>query len=669
MTAERRRTQMTHTPEILAPAGDPQAFLAALAAGADAIYLGLKNFSARMQATNFSITEVARLTELARSKNCRVYVAVNNLLKANELEAAGRLVRRLERDVAPAALIVQDLAMLDLARQAGYTGELHLSTLANLSHPGALHAAAELGASRVVLPRELSIDEIKIMDAQRPPELSLEVFVHGALCFCVSGRCYWSSYMGGLSGLRGRCVQPCRRMYTHKHRKERFFSCQDLSVDVLVKALMEVPGVSSWKIEGRKKGPHYVFYAVTAYKMLRENPTDQRVQKEAQAILDKSLGRPGTHYGFLPQRPGNPVSKDQETSSGLLAGKITNTPEGKAFFKPRFPLLRNDLLRAGYEDQRWHKIIKVRKDVPKAGRFDLDFGKGSSPKSGAPVFLVDRREPQLVQLLDGLNRELEALKPRSGKDKSVNFHPTLPEPWRPAPGEKHFRRMIVRRKPEKGRGQGGDSGLWLSPGLIKGLSRTLYPRIWWWLPPVIWPGDEEGTIRVLSRMTRLGARKFVCNAPWQVRLFEGREKLQFMAGPFCNIANPMALECLVRLGFSSAIVSPELPQETLLELPRLSPLPLGIVTKGFWPVGITRIKTAAVPQGEAVSSKPREDFWTWKYGPNYWIFPGWPMDLEEHLGELEQAGYAFNITLEETLPKQMPQPSRTSTFNWTNPLL
>ncbi len=661
---------MTHTPEILAPAGDTQAFLAALAAGADAIYVGLKNFSARMQAANFSIKDLARLTELARAKNCRVYAAVNNMLKANELEAAGRLVHRLQRDVGPAGLIVQDLAMLDLARQAGYTGELHLSTLANLSHPAALRTAAALGASRVVLPRELNIDEIKLLDAQRPPELGLEVFVHGALCFCVSGRCYWSSYMGGLSGLRGRCVQPCRRLYAHKNRKERFFSCLDLSLDVLVKALLDAPGVVSWKIEGRKKGPHYVFYAVRAYKMLREAPTDQRVQKEAQAILEKALGRPGTHYGFLPQRPGNPLSKDKETSSGLLAGKITKTPEGKAFFKPRFRLLRNDLLRVGYEDQRWHKVIKVRKDVPKAGRFDLEFGKGRGPNSGASVFLVDRREPELVKLLDGLQKELDALSVPGSADKSSSFRPVLPPPWKPVSGEaKRFMRMTVRRKPEKGRGHGGVSGLWLSPGLVKGLSRTLYPRIWWWLPPVIWPGDEEGTVRVLSRMTRLGARKFVCNAPWQAALFEGREKLQLMAGPFCNIANPLALECLARLGFSMAVVSPELPQETLQALPGQSPLPLGYVGSGFWPVGITRIRSAAVPQGEPVASPQREEFWTWKYGPNFWIYPGWPLDLSEHAADLEQAGYAFRISLEETLPKGMPKPGRTSDFNWSNQLL
>lgn len=273
-------------PEILAPAGDVPSFLAGLAAGADAIYLGLKNFSARMQAENFGLTELSRLTDLAHASGARVYVAMNTLLKPDEPAQAFRLAARLARQVRPDGLIIQDLALLDLARQAGFEGGLFLSTLANLTHPQSLLEARALGASRVILPRELSIDEIRLMGAACPEGLDLECFVHGALCYCVSGRCYWSSYMGGKSGLRGRCVQPCRRVYRQggqgaaqalirqaapdalargrrpdgrperedvrsrreaprrspraasrpgKEHEGRWFSCQDLSLDVLVK--------------------------------------------------------------------------------------------------------------------------------------------------------------------------------------------------------------------------------------------------------------------------------------------------------------------------------------------------------------------------------------------------------------------------------------------------
>ena len=292
----------TRKPEILAPAGDVQSFLAAMAAGADAVYLGLKHFSARMQADNFGSTELSRMVELANANDRRIYVAFNTLVKPEDVPAAGRLLARLARDVNPHGLIVQDPGVLDLARQAGYTGGLFLSTLANVTHPEALKAARDMGATRVILPRELSIDEIRQIAAACPEDLELEMFIHGALCWCVSGRCYWSSYMGGKSGLRGRCVQPCRRMYTQRGHAGRFFSCLDLSLDVLARTVADIPRLSCWKIEGRKKGPHYVYHVVAAYKMLRDNPDDPQARKDAGRILEMALGRPSTRARFLPHR-------------------------------------------------------------------------------------------------------------------------------------------------------------------------------------------------------------------------------------------------------------------------------------------------------------------------------------------------------------------------------
>jgi len=200
-------------PSILAPAGSKASFLAALAAGADAVYCGLKQFSARMEAKNFSIEELIPLARLARDKGIKVHVTLNSLLKPGDLVRAGQALEQLSQWVKPDALIIQDLALVQLAKQAGFSGKLHLSTLANVSFSKALKLVqANLGVDRVVLPRELSIDEIKALSPACPGGLTLEVFVHGALCYGVSGRCYWSSYFGGKSGLRGRCVQPCRRV-------------------------------------------------------------------------------------------------------------------------------------------------------------------------------------------------------------------------------------------------------------------------------------------------------------------------------------------------------------------------------------------------------------------------------------------------------------------------
>ncbi len=276
-----------------------------------------------MQATNFSISELSQLASLGRDRGTKTYVAMNTLVKPGDVESAGRLLDRLQKTVKPYAIIVQDLAMVEIAKQVGFQGEIHLSTLANLSHPAGLEIAKKLGVKRVVVPRELNLDEVKLMADACPKDMDLEIFVHGALCHCVSGRCYWSSYLGGKSGLRGRCVQPCRRLYTqNKQSPQRLFSCTDLSLDVLTKPLLSMPKVSAWKIEGRKKGPHYVYYTVRAYQMLRDNPKDAQAKKAAQDLLDQALGRPTSHSTFLPQRPFMPITPKGETSSGRLIGEV-----------------------------------------------------------------------------------------------------------------------------------------------------------------------------------------------------------------------------------------------------------------------------------------------------------------------------------------------------------
>ncbi|EPR38713.1 peptidase U32 [Desulfovibrio sp. X2] len=646
------------TPQILAPAGDSESFLAALAAGADAVYAGLKHFSARMQADNFSVGELARLAELAREKGARTYVPLNVMVKPGELAASGRLIERLARHVRPEALIVQDLAMLELARQAGYEGELHISTLASATHAASLPVAQRLGAKRVILPRELSIDEIKSLAATCPEGLDLEVFVHGALCYAVSGRCWWSSYLGGKSGLRGRCVQPCRRRYSRGGPGERLFSCRDLSLDVLVRLLADVPQVSCWKIEGRKKGPHYVYYAVSAYKALRDGKGSPESRKAAEDYLAQALGRPRTHYGFLPQKPHPAVTPSESTASGRFIGKVAGSPKGGSLsFTPREPLLKGDRLRVGFEDEPGHMVVFVNAPVPKKGRYTLRPQKGNAPRPGSAVYLIDRREPELTALLARLRAEFEAVSaPEPG---AASFTPRLPAPAKT--GGRPLRLDVHRRMPS---GRQSDAvGLWLRPGGEGDISRGLYGRVWWWLPPVLWPEEEEWVRRSLAVLTRGGARRFVCNSPWQIGLFPELGRLDVWAGPFCNLANGLAIQALKELGFSGAFASPELPREDLLELPRQSPLPLGVVSGGMWPLCLSRTKAAEVKSEEPLKSPKGEVLWVRAYGPTWWIYPGWPLDLSAATEALRGAGYSVFANLHEHKPGKVPAATRTSAFN------
>lgn len=648
-------------PEILAPAGDVNSFLAAMGAGADAVYLGLKQFSARMEADNFGISELGRMTELAHKYGRKIYVAMNGLLKQNEVSHAFRLVKRLVAHAPVDGLIVQDLAMIDIARQASFEGAIAFSTLANITFQHGLFEAARLGATRVVLPRELSLEEMRAMGESCPGGMELECFVHGALCYCVSGRCYWSSYMGGKSGLRGRCVQPCRRIYTKGTTAkggERYFSCQDLELGAMVKNLLSVPSLRAWKIEGRKKGPHYVFHTVTAYKILRDKYDDPQARKMAEEILAMALGRPGVKGRFSAKARTFPMAPGKQTASGLMIGRLACRPEGACELKTRHELLKGDRLRIGTEDERWHATLTVSRPVPKGGTLPVRVEKHKTPESGTPVFLVDRREPQLLGLLSQWRKKLEALAAPSTRDVQETLVLPVPEPV------KRRLDMCVATQPGRGR------DVWLNAKVVD-IPGNAVKMSAFWLQPVIWPEEEEKILRQISLVWKKGARRFVCNAPWQRALFPENlpENAELIAGPFCNIANTLALQELRNAGYKAAIISPELSRKEILELPKISPLPLGLLIKGFWPVGISRFGLTGINVNEEFNSPKGEGFWARNHGGNIWIFPAWPLDISEKKSDLLQAGYSFFVTIEERKPDSLSSRKRAGLFNWDGHLL
>ncbi|EIM63462.1 peptidase U32 family protein [Desulfobacter postgatei] len=662
--------QPSKQPTILAPAGNIQSFLAAIAAGADAIYCGLKIFSARMEADNFSIEELARVTKLAHSKGIQVYVAFNSIIKEAETDKVLRILDKLARYADVDALIIQDTAMVSLAGQAGFKGKLHLSTLGNCTHPAGLAAAQKSGFSRVVLPREFSLDEIRAMAAAVPGSMDLEVFIHGALCYSVSGRCYWSSWFGGKSALRGRCVQPCRRLYEQNGKKARYFSCMDLSADVLAKVLKEIPHISTWKIEGRKKSPHYVYYTVMAYRLLRDSP-DQKNQ--ALSFLAYALGREGSHYNLLSHRISNPLNHASETGSGLFLGRIKN-PENP-YFISREALLPGDLLRIGYEEETFHQIQKVTRAIPKKGKYFLAAKKGRRINKDTSVFLIDRRGSELEEKLSRLATELGEIPKITIKPLHSSTLGKRPADSVKSPGKKSghggkkqpdIYEMDVFRKHPSALKTHNDTGFWISANNY-GIKAP--PRAWLWLDPVLFPEEEKICQNYVKTALKKGAKNFVLNSPWQIALFDDPQRLNIWAGPFCNIANCLAVEMLKRIGFSGAIVSPELESKTLLSLPECSCLPLGAVYRANWPVAISRIAAPDLDIGKDFTSPMGEVAWTSKYNATYHTFPNWPLDLSSKTDELKQAGFVMLVNLFENIPKGIRMKSRPGTWNWHLKLL
>lgn len=248
-------------PEILAPAGGMEQLIAAVRSGADAVYLGTKNFNARNSASNFDESQLVEAVGYAHARNVRVYVTMNTLVTDSEINDVINEIRMIAKSGAD-AVIIQDLAVCALWKKYCPEMRLHASTQLAVHNLAGAKKAEESGFKRIVLARELSFDEIKYIAENISAEV--EVFVHGALCMSVSGTCLLSSMIGSRSGNRGRCAQPCRLNFKNGER-EYALSLKDLSLIDKVNELASA-GVASLKIEGRMKRPEYVALAVTAVK-------------------------------------------------------------------------------------------------------------------------------------------------------------------------------------------------------------------------------------------------------------------------------------------------------------------------------------------------------------------------------------------------------------------
>lgn len=276
-------------PELMAPAGAAAAGYAALHYGADAVYAGLERFSARADAENFSLTQLDELTAFAHSltPRRRVYVTMNTLLQERELAAAAAMLGDVA-DIGVDAVIVQDWGVFRLARRHFPELRLHASTQLAVHNRAGVEALARRGFARVTLAREMTLAEIR--DAAQVPGVEVEVFVHGALCYCYSGLCLFSSQMTGKSGNRGRCNYPCRAQTHAPEGDGLFFSMKDLALAEQIPGLAAA-GVSSLKIEGRKKTPLYVAAVTSFYRDCLAGRLDKAQQaaraEEIQTIFSR----------------------------------------------------------------------------------------------------------------------------------------------------------------------------------------------------------------------------------------------------------------------------------------------------------------------------------------------------------------------------------------------
>lgn len=304
---------MHNFPEILAPGGSFHSAVAALQHGADAVYVGLKSFSARKGAANLTLDQLRRL-KTAAGENKKIYVAMNTVIKKEELKEALQLILELE-EIGVDSVIVQDLGLAALIRK--YTKlTLHASTQLAVHNPQGVDFLYKKGFTRVVPARELSLQELEALKKHRP-EMELEVFIHGALCYGFSGLCMASGHILGRSANRGECGQICRTWFQKGKNKEFSLSLKDLKAGSLVKELKSI-GIDSFKIEGRMKSPEYAAYTSEYYKNLLtgSDHNESGIRSALSFSRDTCLGYLKGSQGGARITPHYPSHK------GLIAGEI-----------------------------------------------------------------------------------------------------------------------------------------------------------------------------------------------------------------------------------------------------------------------------------------------------------------------------------------------------------
>ena len=306
--------------ELLAPAGNLDAVIAAVQNGADAVYMGFGDgFNARRSADNFTRESFAKAVRYCHIRGCKVYVTLNTLVGDREMDAAAALAQQAS-DAGADAILVQDLGLARVLRAALPDIPLHASTQMSIHNLAGVEAAAEMGITRAVLARELSLEQIRFISQHA--SIETEVFVHGALCFCYSGQCYMSALIGRRSGNRGACAQPCRMQYSMGGRMDEYpLSLRDNCLAGYLQQL-EDAGVACVKIEGRMKRPEYVAVVTDVYaRCIHEHRVPTPEENDRLAL---AFSRQGFTQGYLLGKKGPDMLGTRAAEPDREAEKLFN---------------------------------------------------------------------------------------------------------------------------------------------------------------------------------------------------------------------------------------------------------------------------------------------------------------------------------------------------------
>ncbi|MBQ8922731.1 MAG: U32 family peptidase [Oscillospiraceae bacterium] len=587
-------------PELLAPAGSPEALTAALRCGADAVYLGAKQFSARANAENFDADGMKAAADACHLAGARLYLAVNTLIFDSEFSALDALLETAAA-VGADGCIVQDLGAAVYMHRRLPTLRLHASTQLTIHTPAGVQLAKQAGFRRIVTARELSRGQLAAVcrEAARC-EIEVEAFVHGAHCMCVSGQCFMSAAMGGRSANRGCCAQPCRLPFSadDSRRGACALSLKDLSLVTHLSEMCEI-GVHSLKIEGRMKRPEYVAAAVTACR----DALDGRppALDTLRAVFSRSGFTDGYFTGSRADMFGTRQKEDVTAAQTVLAPlrESYRKPRKTACLRAHYTLRADEPAALTVSDGLGHSVT-VRGEIPQRAetrptalpQLTQSFSKLGDTIYNAGEVTAETGDGLMLPAaaLNAMRREAAAEMDACIIRANTPVHrlmpaPPLPAAWQTAP-QPEFRLQIRRLGQLRELGSFADRIAWLLlplPLAEEALAQSPFPASRCILLAPRFVCDEEKIAQMLENARALGYRHLGVQQPGDLAL--GRRLGFTLHGTLgMHAANSLACAALADLGLTDLLLSPELSRR---ELPA-SPVPAGIFAYGRLPLMLTR---------------------------------------------------------------------------------
>ena len=588
---------MKNKPEILAPAGSYESLVAAVRSGANAVYLGTSAFNARMKADNFAGEKLKEAVDYCHARGVKVHVTVNTLVFDKELKQAKETIELIASSGAD-AVILQDLGLAYLFKQCAGDIERHASTQMSVGTLSGVQLLSDLGYKRAVLPRELSENEIKEIKDGTAAEI--EIFVHGALCMCVSGQCYMSSIFGERSGNRGLCAQPCRLPFAVQGGTGNDLSLKDLS---LVERMDDIvsAGIDSLKIEGRMKRPEYVSAAVTSVRCALDGNLERDLTDKLRAVFSRS----GFTQGYFESKLGRDMFGIRQKEDVTASTNKVLTELSRAYEKEN-PLIPVEFYLSVVEGEKISLSVSAMgktcfvtdETIPEKALNKPMTKEGLSErigKCGGTQFFADKIEIDLddglivpASVINNLRRTaLSELENKLTSVKPITFTDTtikIPSHEVNTPPKFHIR---VSRKDQIPDNLENVENLYLPLNIDENSVESLKKsgvNIGIEVPRGIF-GNEKTVEKLLMRAKSMGIKIAYCSNLDALAIAK-RLGFDVHTGFSMNVANSLSAGVLESLDVKSLTLSPEL---TLKDLSAIGGrVPRGIIAYGRLPLMLTR---------------------------------------------------------------------------------